>query len=284
MIPRNDDRAGAIMRAIAVTGILVSVVVGVVAWQFLGDLDRDLDQSLAIGEDAAATLTQTIDVADDVITSLDEGLGTLGVTLDTIDTTLTDTSDVASATASLAGSLPSSFADIDSALSTVESLSGTIDAALRGASRLPLGPDYDPEVPLPVAVGNLRAAFTPIGDDLAAIAEELASFADGSDELRGQLTAVQSDLERTRVALATSAGLLDAYRDTAERAGALASASRQDLERSFGWARIAAALVAILIAVSQYVPWWLGSRLRSVGEPEITHESVDTTRELEGVS
>ena len=95
---------------------------------------------------------------------------------------------------------------------------------------------------------------------------------------------MRSDLERTRAALATSAGLLDAYRDTAERAGALASASRQDLERSFVWARIAAVVMAILIAVSQYVPWWLGSRLRSAGDSAIRHESVDTTRELEGVS
>ena len=71
--PMTDHRAGAIMQTIAVIGVVVAAFAAVVAWTFVGDLDRNLDQSLAIGEDAAATLSETIDVAEDVIESLDQG-------------------------------------------------------------------------------------------------------------------------------------------------------------------------------------------------------------------
>lgn len=279
----RDRRAGAIMRAIAVAGVVVAVVVSVVGWRFINDLDRDLEQSLTIGEDASATLSETIDVADDLITALDDGLATLSVTLDTVDQTVTDTSDLAEATASLAGTLPESFDDVDAALATVESLSGAIDAALRGLSRVPLGPDYDPAVSLPDAVDNLRAAFRPIGDDLDAIASELATFADGSGELSDRLVAVQSDVDRTRRALADSGVLLDEYRATADRAGELAVSSRADLRRSFQWARVAMVLIGLLIAVSQFVPWWLGSHLREP-QPSVDPDQPVTDREFASVT
>lgn len=67
----NDARSGVIMQTIAVCGLVVAVVAGVVGWRFLTTLDRNLEQSLIIGEDAAATLVDTIDVAEQVITDLD---------------------------------------------------------------------------------------------------------------------------------------------------------------------------------------------------------------------
>jgi hypothetical protein len=257
----GDRWAARLMRSIAALGVVTSLVVAVVTWQFLSDLDRNLDRSLAIGEDAASTLTETIDVAGEVVDALDDGLGTIGSTLDEVARTTQDTQEVAGATADLAASLPSTFEDVDAALATVESLSGTIDGALRAASRIPLGPDYDPEVPFPVAVGDLREAFGPLGSDLTRIAEELESFSDGSGAVGTELEAVRADVDRTRLALVDSDRLLDQYRDAAEQAGDLARTSRDDFDRSLRLARWAAVLVALLIAASQYVPWWLSRRL-----------------------
>ncbi len=275
----GDPQAATFMRSIAVLGIVAGMVLTLVGWRFLGDLDRNLDQSLTIGEDAAATLSETIDVADDVVVSLDEGLTTLRITLDTLDATLTDTSELADVTADLAADLPAGFEDVDAALATVESLSGAIDAALRGASRLPLGPDYDPDVPLPDAVAHLRLAFDPIGRDLRSIADSLGGFASGSDELRTRIGEVQIDLERTQRAVRESGRLLDDYRATADRAGEVATSSRDDFGRSIGWARIAIVLLGAFVAIAQYIPWWLGGRLRldPGGEPDATRGKPDRT-------
>ncbi len=260
--PWADERAGTVMRAIAVFGLIVAVLAPIGAWRFLNVLERDLDRSLAIGEEAAATLTETIDVADDVVAALDDGLDTLDRTLATVDVTVTDTASLASTTAELAARLPETFDDVDAALATVQSLSSTIDGALRAASAIPLGPDYDPAVPLPTAVGGLRDAFEPIGADLAAIAAELDGFGSSSSDLRNRLDEVRADVTATRIALENSDRLLDRYRAAAGDAGELASSSRADLGRSIWWARAATILGGLMVAVAQYVPWWLGTRLR----------------------
>ena len=262
MIVTDRDRtAGRAMQAVAVFGVVTSVVVAVVAWQFLHNLHRNLDRSLVIGEDAAATLTETIDVADDVIVALDDGLATIGEALEALASTGSATTEVAASTAELAASLPETFDEVDAALATVEALGGTIDGALRTASRLPLGPDYDPDVPFPDAVGGLRDALTPLGDDLDAIAVELDGFAEESVTVGDALTDVRLDVQRTQAALAESDRLLDRYRDTAVQAEELARVSRADADRSLVLARLALVPLTLLILVSQFVPWWLGRRL-----------------------
>lgn len=252
-----NDRAPSILKALAAAGVVIGIAFGVIGWIFLGELDRTLDESLVIGESASETLIETIEVADQLIVSLDDGLATLSSTLETVESSLVETTGVARTTADLAATLPESFDDVDVALATVESLGGTIDSALSAASRIPLGPDYDPDVPLPEAVRNLRDAFTPIGDDLEEIATELDAFAGSSVELGAQVDAVSADLAETRRALARTDVLLDDYRSTASEAGELAAASRSDIGRNFLLARLALAVFAAFVVVSQFVPWWL---------------------------
>lgn len=257
----RDRTVGRAMQAVAVFGVVTALVLGVVAWRFLTDLDRTLDRSLAIGEDAAATLGETIDVADELLVALDDGLVTIGATLDGVATTTDDTADLAATTSRVAASLPRTFDDVDAALGAVERIGETIDGALRTASRLPLGPDYDPAVSLPEAVGGVRDALAPLGDDLDALATELDEFASGSGSLGDDLDGIRAEVDRTRDALAESDRVLDRYRDTAERAGALARTSRDDASRSIDVARLALFPLTVLVVVSQLVPWWLGSRL-----------------------
>lgn len=276
VVVSGGPRPATILRAIAVFGVVVGVVLGATAWIFLADLDRNLDQSLAIGESASGSVIETIDVAERLIDSLDQGLDTVGATLAAVESTLDDTSGVAASTASLSATLPESFDDIDAALSTVESLSGAIDAALSGLSRVPFGPDYDPAVPLPEAVGNLRDAFAPIGDDLRAISTELQSFADGSDEVGTQIETVRSDLAETRSALAASSGLLDDYRATAQEAGLLASTSRDDTARGFALARLGLLLLAAFVIVSQYIPWWLAGTWEARVVSTVDRSGIDS--------
>ena len=259
--PASDRRAATAMRAIAVFGVVTTLVMAVVVWRVIDDLDRNLDRSLAIGEDAAATLTETIDVADDLVLALDDGLTTIGATLDSLAATSDETADVAAATAGLASSLPETFDDVDAALATVETLGATIDGALRTASRIPLGPDYDPDVAFPDAIAGLRDALAPLATELDAIASELDEFAAGSGTIGSDLADVRADVERTREALAESERVLERYRETATEAELLARTTRGDAGRSLELARWMLLPVAILMLVSQYVPWWLGRRL-----------------------
>lgn len=257
----NASSAASAFKGIAVFGVVTGLVLGVTGWLFLTELDDNLDQSLQIGETASVSVIETIDVAEQLIESLDAGLETVGATLGAVESALGDTAGVASTTASLSASLPQSFDDIDVALATVESLSGAIDAALNGLSSVPFGPDYDPEVPLPVAIGNLREAFDPIGDDLTRLTTELQTFAEGSDDIGARVDGVRGDLAETRSALASSSDLLDDYRRTATDAGLLAASSRGDMARAFTLARLAVLMLALFVVVAQFIPWWLSGRL-----------------------
>jgi hypothetical protein len=263
----NPAMVARCFRVIAVFGVVTAVVLGAVGWVFLTDLDENLDRSLVIGEAASVSVIETIDVAERLIETLDAGLETVGATLSAIESSLGDTAELASITASLSASLPESFGDIDVALATVESLSGVIESTLSGLSSVPFGPDYDPAVPLPDAIANLRAAFDPIGDDLTLLTAELQTFAEGSADVRAQVDEVRADLVETRIALADSAALLDDYRSTANEAGQLATSSRTDMSRAFTLARLAVLVLAVFVVVAQFVPWWLAGHLPRPAAP-----------------
>jgi methyl-accepting chemotaxis protein len=252
-------RAPAVLRSIAVAGVLVAMIGTVVIWVFLSDLEDTTQRSLLIGEQAAVTLEDTIDVAEQVLAAVDDGLVTVQSTLSTLDEVLQTTAGVAEATGSLSSTLPASFDNIDAALATVERLGETVDSTLSALSGLPFGPDYDPDVPFPDAVADLRQALDPIAEDLTTISAELQNFASGSGDLTTQIDSLQSDVRRTRNALSGTDDLLAEYRDATAEAGRLAAETRDQLSGSMTRMRIVLVLLAALLALSQFVPWTLAA-------------------------
>jgi len=256
-------RAPTVLRSIAVAGVLVAIIGTIVIWVFLSDLEDTTDRSLLIGEQAAVTLDDTIDVAEQVLDAVDYGLVTVQSTLSTLDEVLQTTAGVAEATGSLSSTLPESFENIDVALATVERLGETVDSTLSALSGLPFGPDYDPDVPFPDAVADLRSALDPIAQDLTSISTELQNFASGSGDLTSQIDSLQSDVRRTRAALSGTDDLLAEYREATTEAGLLAAETRDQLSGSMTRMRIVLIALAALLALSQFVPWTLAALIET---------------------
>jgi ABC-type transporter Mla subunit MlaD len=252
-------RAPTILRSIAVAGVLVAIIGTIVIWVFLSDLEETTDRSLLIGEQAAVTLEDTIDVAGQVLDAVDEGLLTVQSSLSTLDDVLQSTAGLADATGSLSATLPTSFDNIDAALATVQNLGETVDSTLSALSSLPFGPDYNPSVPFPEAVGDLRQALDPISAQLTTISGELQNFASGSDDLTAQIDALTADVERTRDALSGTDDLLAQYRQATIEAGQLAADTRDQLSGSMTRMRITLVALALLLALSEFVPWTLAA-------------------------
>lgn len=257
-VPR---RAPTILRSIAVAGVLVAIIGTIVIWVFLSDLEETTDRSLLIGEQAAVTLEDTIDVAGQVLDAVDEGLLTVQSSLSTLDDVLQSTAGLADATGSLSATLPTSFDNIDAALATVQNLGETVDSTLAALSSLPFGPDYNPAVPFPEAVGDLRQALDPISAQLTTISGELQNFASGSDDLTAQIDTLSADVARTRDALSGTDDLLAQYRQATTEAGQLAADTRDQLSGSMTRMRITLVALALLLALSQFVPWTLAALL-----------------------
>jgi ABC-type transporter Mla subunit MlaD len=254
-------RAPTILRSIAVAGVLVAIIGTIVIWVFLSDLEETTDRSLLIGEQAAVTLEDTIDVAGQVLDAVDEGLLTVQSSLSTLDDVLQSTAGLADATGSLSATLPTSFDNIDAALATVQNLGETVDSTLAALSSLPFGPDYNPAVPFPEAVGDLRQALDPISAQLTTISGELQNFASGSDDLTAQIDTLSADVARTRDALSGTDDLLAQYRQATTEAGQLAADTRDQLSGSMTRMRITLVALALLLALSQFVPWTLAALL-----------------------
>ena len=243
------------LRTIAVIGVVVAIIGATVVWRFLGDLERNTERSLVIGEEAAATLVDTVDVADELIASLDNGLATLETTFEAFDDVIASTGGLAGETATLTGQLPDRLDEIDRAFASLQSIGETVDDTLEALSDIPFGPNYNPEGSLTSSIEEIRASFEPLQQDVEAISTELSTFSDGSADLQRQLTSLATDVESSRSALDGTDALLDRYRETADEARRLAASSRPDLAESMTATRWIVALVALLIAISQVVPW-----------------------------
>ncbi len=254
-----SPRAPTILRSIAVAGVLVAIIGTIVIWVFLSDLQDTTNRSLLIGEQATVALNDTIDVAEQVLNAVDDGLTTVQSTLSTIDDVLHSTAGLADSTGSLAATLPASFDNIDTALATVQRLGETVDSTLSALSSLPFGPDYNPSVPFPQAVGDLRDALTPIGEQLTTISTELQDFASGSGDLTAQIASLKSDVRRTRAALSGTDDLLTQYRQATTEAGQLAAETRDQLSGSVTRMRIVLVALGLLLALTQFVPWTLAA-------------------------
>ncbi|CAN5490992.1 hypothetical protein BH23ACT3_BH23ACT3_11510 [soil metagenome] len=253
--------AGRIMVGVAVVGVVVSLVGTAVAWQFVGQLSRSSDRSLALGEDALVTLDATLDVAEEVIGAVDAGLEGVVSTLDVVADVVSDTATVSESTAALAGEIAPSIDGIDEALQSLESITGSIDTVLRQLSQIPFGPRYDPDTSFDAAVARVRADLVPIAESLEEAAAELGDFAEGSDALNAELAALVGDVEEVRRQIAGSEALLDAYRATTADALDLAGTTRDDLGTELARTRLLIVLLGLTFAVGQIVPAWVGREL-----------------------
>jgi methyl-accepting chemotaxis protein len=257
----NRRLAGRAMIAIAAMGFVTAILGTIVAYQLIGQLGTNIDRSLRIGEETLVTLDDTIDAADEVVTSVQSGLVTIEDTLTTLNESIADTTSLASTTSELASALPANLERIDDALATLEEIGGTIDGVLSGLSDIPFGPDYDPAVQLDEAVAGVRAGLEPLAGDLESIAGELDDLTSGSDDLRGQLDDLTTDVTATREALDGSAVLLDQYRASAAEALELAQASREDLDTDRTQSQVMVIVLGLAIALGQAVPAWIGREL-----------------------
>lgn len=265
------------MMAVAALGVVTALVGTVVAWQFVGELSRSVDRSLALGEDALVTLDATLDVAEEVIGAVDDGLDGVVSTLRVVADVVDDTAAVSTATVEVAGEIAPSIDRIDDALASLQSVTGTIDTVLRQLSQVPFGPSYDPDTSFDQAVADVRTDLAPIADSLRDAAAELDAFSDGSGVLAAELDALASDVEEVRRSLAGSESLLEAYRATSAEALLLARGTRDDVDTDLTRTRLLVVLLGLTFAAGQIVPAWIGREL-SLAPRSPTEEPANVRR------
>jgi methyl-accepting chemotaxis protein len=253
--------AGRIMVVIAYVGVISALVGAVVGWQFLGELSNANKQGLVLAEETLSAVDTSLEVAQDVVDAVDEALAALGSTILAVGDSIDATTAVASSTAQLATTLPDTIDRIDNGLGSLESIAGTVDNTLGALNRIPLAPDYNPDVPLSEAISNLRADIAPLADNIRATTTDLDTFSTSADDLNAQLVDLAGSVDDVRTAVAGTTDVITQAQASSDDAHALAQSTLSEIGNQLALSRLLLVIIAIAIAIGQIVPYWVGREL-----------------------
>ena len=280
--PRAGLRAGRVMRGVAVLGVVTALGGAITGWQLLGQIDTTLSDSLEVTTETLTTLEETIVLADDVLGSVDEALGAAEGSLRAVESSTGDAVAVIESVDGLIGELTPSLRNVESTLRDLSGIGRTIDSVLEQLDNIPFGPNYDPERPLGEQLDLLAADIGPVVESLDGAAGPLDGLAGSSGDLNREIAALADAVAAVNTDLQASDVLLDSYLATAQRAQEVAASADTDLGDEVGQTRVFVVLAALLVALGQIVPWWVGTELVRRARRELALVARDEAVQSEG--
>jgi hypothetical protein len=253
--------AGRTMIVVACVGLIASITGVVVGWRLLGQLETNVDESLALTGDALVSLDASLDVADSVIASVAQGLTTVEQTLTAVDTSFHDGTSVLDDVATTTEQLPPSFARLDQALANAQEAAVVIDDAVAQLDRLPIGVNIRSDAAIAPSIQQVRTELGPLAQNVDAATDDLRRLSASSTDVSEHVSQLRSNVADVNRQLTRSSNLIDAYRDTAHEAQDLARRSRSDLGGDITLSRVLLVILGLAVAVGQIVPFWVGREL-----------------------
>jgi hypothetical protein len=107
----------------------------------------------------------------------------------------------------------------------------------------------------------VRDDLRPIADDLQEASGTLSGLAASSDDVIARLDELGRDLDGIDRSLDESRRLIERYRLSTAKAAALATSTREDLDRDVWLSRLLIVVLGVSIAVGQVAPFHIGREL-----------------------
>jgi DNA repair ATPase RecN len=247
------------MIAIAVLGLVVSLVGTVVGWQLVGDLDRGVGQSLELTGEVLVTVDESFTIAEDALEILTAGVDEAESAVRSLSRSLEEGEDaLASATALTGGEIADALESVERSLPDVEAAANAIDDALRTLDALPLPFDYDPERPLGDTIGDLRTDLRELPDELREQAAQVELMSQELSAATAGARATADALAQLEDRLGAASELIADYVLSTGDARALVDEQREVLATSVRRARALVLAFGLMFALSQFVPLYLG--------------------------
>lgn len=259
-------RIGTVMMVAGVLGLVVALVGTFAGWRLAGNVSDTTGDSIEVTLESLASVEDTIDLSDQVLDAIRETVSATEASLRSVDRSLAAGSDVIGEVSRLTDTVGPSLADVERVLRQLEGVGGTIDDLLGDLSRVPFGPDYDPDQTLAETIGELADTVGELPDQFEATSSDLAEFDRSVESIGADLGELTASLGDVRTGLDDSDRLLDQYRANLIDARIIAENSRTDFDRDVGTIRFAIVVGGLALALGQLVPLWLGRRLRSGDE------------------
>lgn len=251
----NRTVLGRILVGAALAGMLATVVGTVVGARLLGRLDTTLDDSVAVTATTLDALATTVDLAGDALgqaaTTLEDSARAAVTVRDATQATVAVLDGAADVTGDdVAGSLTA----VGDALPALVETAAVVDATLSALDVLPLGPDYDPDVPLDDALRDVQRELDGLPAALEAEAVLLREAADRLGEVSSATGTVTVDLRLLGGTLAEARDLLADLEEATDEAAAIVGDGTEGLAGDLTTGRVLLVVAGLAAAVGQLVP------------------------------
>ncbi|MCA1782072.1 MAG: hypothetical protein LC679_07835 [Intrasporangiaceae bacterium] len=260
----TTEMAGRLMLGIGVLGLVVTLVAALVAQKLVGDLIGGVDESLELTVDLLETVDESFVVVEEALLIVADGTEGASDAVRALGRGLDDGSVALESARELTGQeIADALEQVEGAMPALQQAAGAIERTLRTLDSLPLGLTYAPERTLVDTIGELRGGLEGIPEQLRDQAAQIEGTADSLTEATAGTMATADALEELVGRLDEAASLAGDYSVQAVEARQLVDAQREVAATNLVQARWMIWIVALTVALGQFVPLYLGWVLRA---------------------
>lgn len=233
---RRPRLLGGVLIATGLLGILLSFAgmvftarAGIAAQQALSRQLTTLDRALT-------ATAEGLTIADTALTDAERTLGALSDTIGEATQAISETAPTLDTLQDLTGtSLPASITSTREALDSARETARVADRVLGALSFL--GLDYNPEVPLNVAIGRVSDSLAPVPAELANVSAGLTTAETSLAQVTANLQDVGEGIDAIAVSVRESAGVVEQYQEVVDDLRGEVAAVAEAAPGWIGWLR-----------------------------------------------
>lgn len=266
---------GLLMLLIAVGGIILALIGIRFGHQLVDNTAAKLDQTLLQTSQSLETASETVILAKNSLTDVNDLLETAEMTADDIGQTVSGTRPTLDQISSVASDqVPASLETIEEAFPSLEQVAGVIDRTLVTLNsfrideqilgldiQYDLGIDYAPEVPfdqsvrdlgqglegLPESLRTLKLYINVTNENLQTVSQDIHSLADNMQVVNGRIAELDPNLDKYLI-------LIGQTNDSTRQMRAQINSEVESVKNGI-------TLVMVWLAVTQIAPLYLGWEL-----------------------
>lgn len=255
-------RLGLLLQVAAVVTGIALIGGTVTAWRVLGRMQDVAERGAAVSLAALDAVDASLSAADELLEAARTSIAATATTLRTVDRSFDEAAEALASVSQLTTTAAPALESARGTLQTLEGVGRTIDGTLSALSRVPFGPDYDPERAFGVTIGRLADDLAPLPAALRATGADLDRLVRETAALERDLDTLTAALDEVTTGLEDSDDLLAGYRDAAADARRLAEDADEGLGADLVIARMLLVLGGLGLTVGQTVPFLWGAGLR----------------------
>lgn len=249
---------GAGLVTAGIAGLVACLIVTLIAFRLIGDVQSTVITSAELADEALIATADGLSVAN---ASLDEAVAitaNLETTLFGVTQAISDTIPTINTVGSIVGNeLPATIDSVNTALGSAQATAQVVDRTLSSLGRLGVF-NYNPEVQLSTAIGDVRSSLEPLTPALVTIQRDLNTSTVNLQTINNDVAQMAVSFNRLGDNVREAQQVIVTYQVVVAGLQNETELIREQLPGWFNAARWTSALLAFVLALSQLAAIALG--------------------------